>query len=219
MNVYLQAQNRTNEAILSAQFTPDELQRFSKSDIRWVDGRRKNFTQKGVKKGEVYQFEFGKNYIPEMSYEHRGLVLGVKQRLLYVLPIFTYDSGKHKEVYHPVDFPSSRSDLFLLKSSEYAFITHDSVLKLNDLRTVSINRILYQQNGRIAPNSDTFRIIETLVLKKYFPSFLYDNEKCTMQRDELSEELAEYQSKLKCLESENQQLQDQILSLESHIST
>ena len=26
-----------------------------------------------------------------MSYEHRGLVIGAKQKLLYVLPIFSYD--------------------------------------------------------------------------------------------------------------------------------
>ena len=24
---------------------------------------------------EIYQFEFGKNFVPEMSYEHRGLIL------------------------------------------------------------------------------------------------------------------------------------------------
>lgn len=81
------------------------------------------------------------------------------------------------DVYHPVDFRASKSDKFLLKSSEFSFISHDSVLKLNDIRTVSINRILYQQSGRINPSSDTYREIESLVLRKYFPSFLYDYEK------------------------------------------
>ena len=74
-----------------------------------------------------------------MSYEHRGLVIGVKQRLVYVLPIFSYNQAKHPDVYHPVDFPDSRSDLFLLKNSDFSFISHDSVLKLNAIRTVSLS--------------------------------------------------------------------------------
>ena len=34
---------------------------------------------KDCKKGEIYQIKFDKNYQPEMSYEHRGLVIGVKK--------------------------------------------------------------------------------------------------------------------------------------------
>ena len=174
MKEYIKAQSKTNEIIVGNTVNADELDRFSKSDFRWADNRKKSFQHRPVKKGEIYQFEFGKNFIPEMSYEHRGLVIGVKQKLLYVLPIFSYDPHKHTDVYHPVDFPTSKSDKFLLKSSEFSFISHDSILKLNDIRTVSINRILYQQSGRINPSSDTYREIESLVLRKYFPSFLYE---------------------------------------------
>ena len=173
---YLKAQSKTNEIIVGNAVTPDELDRLSKSDFRWADNRKKSFQHRSVKKGEIYQFEFGKNYIPEMSYEHRGLVIGVKRRLLYVLPIFSYDPKKHTDVYHPVDFPTSKSDLFLLKNSDFSFISHDSVLKLNDIRTVSINRILYQQSGQIDPTSDTYKQIESLALIKYFPSFFHDYE-------------------------------------------
>ena len=77
-------------------------------------------------------------------------------KLLYVLPIFSYDPIKHPDVFHPIDHPDSKSDMFLLKISEFSFITHDSVLKLNDIRTASVNRILYQQSGRIPPSSDTY---------------------------------------------------------------
>ena len=108
--------------------------RFSKSDYRWADNRFKNFKHKTIKKGEIYQFKFGKNY---------------------VLPIFSYNPDKHIDIYHPIDFPLSKSHLFLLKNSEFSFITHDSVLKLNDLRTVSVNRILYQQKGFLSPSSST----------------------------------------------------------------
>lgn len=112
MNEYLKAQNKTNEIIIANNFTGNELDRFSSSDFRWANNRTKQFRHRQAKKGEIYQFEFGKNYKPEMSYEHRGLVIGVKQKLLYVLPIFSYDPAKHPDVYHTTDNPASKSDMF-----------------------------------------------------------------------------------------------------------
>lgn len=203
MKEYLKAQSRTNEIIIGNAISSDELHRFSKSDFRWADNRKTAFRQRDVKKGDIYQFEFGKNYIPEMSYEHRGLVIGVKQKLLYVLPIFSYDPNKHSDIYHPTDSPDSKSNLFLLKSSEFSFITHDSVLKLNDIRTVSVNRILYQQNGRIDPSSDTYKQIETLTLRKYFPHFYYAFEQNIRTITELNEQI-------KSLETENKKLMEEL---------
>ena len=217
MKEYLKAQSKTNEIIVGNMVGSDELDRFSKSDFRWADNRKKPFRQKTVKKGEIYQFEFGKNYIPEMSYEHRGLVIGVKQKLLYVLPIFSYDSVKHPDVYHPVDFPASKSDMFLLKSSEFSFISHDSVLKLNDIRTVSINRILYQQSGRIDPASNTYKEIETLVLRKYFPSFLRDYEKNSKTIESLNEHVNALTEEKEALQTENDQLKAEIESLQNRL--
>lgn len=218
MNEYLKAQSKTNEIIVGNMIGSDELDRFSKSDFRWADNRKKPFRQRAVKKGEIYQFEFGKNYIPEMSYEHRGLVIRVKQKLLYVLPTFSYDPAKHTDVYHPVDFPASKSDMFLLKSSEFSFISHDSVLKLNDIRTVSINRILYQQSGRIDPVSDTYKEIETFVLRKYFPSFLHDYEQNNKTIESLNEQVSTLTEEKETLQTENDQLKAEIESLRSQLN-
>lgn len=218
MNEYLKAQNKTNNAIIANAFSSDELDRFSKSDYRWADNRSKQFRHRTVKKGEIYQFEFGKNFQPEMSYEHRGLVIGVKQKLLYVLPVFSYNPSKHPDVYHPIDFPTSKSDMYLLKSSEFSFINHDSVLKLNDIRTVSVNRILYQQNGVISPSSDTYKNIEQLVLQKYFPGFLYDYRQMEQKISESETALKEKEESLKVLTSENEELKRQIAELTQKLS-
>ena len=218
MKEYLKAQSKTNEIIVGNMIGSDELDRFSKSDFRWADSRKKSFRQRTVKKGEIYQFEFGKNYIPEMSYEHRGLVIGVKQKLLYVLPIFSYDPAKHTDVYHPVGFPASKSDMFLLKNSEFSFISHDSVLKLNDIRTVSINRILYQQSGRIDPSTNTYKEIETLVLRKYFPSFLRDYEQNNKTIESLNEQVSTLTEEKKTMQTENDQLKAEIESLRSQLN-
>ena len=41
MKEYLNAQNKMNESIIENVFSSDELHRFSKSDSRWVENRRK----------------------------------------------------------------------------------------------------------------------------------------------------------------------------------
>ena len=210
MKEYLKAQIKTNATILNNAYSLDEIERFSKADYRWADNKGKSFQHRTVKKGDIYQFEFGKNYIPEMSYEHRGLVIGVKQKLLYILPIFSYDPNKHPDVFHPSDHPESKSDLFLLKGGEFSFITHDSVLKLNDIRTVSINRILYQQQGRIDLSSDTYKQIEKLVLQKYFPGFYHDYMQGCQTIDSLKEQLKEVTKKMESLEIENNQFKEEL---------
>ena len=217
MKNYLKSQNKINDAIMSNSFTGDELIRFSKSDYRWADNKSKPYRHRTVKKGEIYQFEFGKNYQPEMSYEHRGLVIGVKQKLLYVLPIFSYDPKKHIDVYHPVDYPNSKSDMFLLKSGDFAFITHDSVLKLNDIRSVSVNRILYQQSGSVPTTSDVYKQIVMLVLKKYFPEFCYEYGQAMTKIEDLTNSKTELEEGRKILINENNDLKKEIETLKKQI--
>ncbi len=219
MTEYLKAQTKTNEQIIKSSFSTDELQRFSKADFRWADNKTSHFQSRTVKKGEIYQFEFGKNYTPEMSYEHRGLIIGVKKKLLYVLPIFTYNSQKHIDVYHPIDFPNSTSDLFLLKKEDFSFISHDSVLKTNDMRTVSINRILYKHNGQIPPDSSTYKQIETLALKKYFPAFLYDYEQNKQNLQSLEETISLLETENHTLQQENDFLWQEIANLQNQLVT
>lgn len=219
MREYLKAQNKTTEAIISSVFSTDELERFSKSDYRWVDNKNRQYRHRVVRKGEIYQFEFGKNFQPEMSYEHRGLVIGVKKKLLYVLPIFSYNATKHTDVYHPIDFPNSKSDMYLLKSKDFSFISHDSVLKLNDIRTVSVNRILYPHKGVIPLNSDTYKRIEELVLQKYFPSFMYDYIQIKQKISTLEVSLDEKEEELKSISSENEKLNKQIKELTKQLSS
>lgn len=196
MKKYIEAQQSINEIIINNSVDNDELERFSLSDKRWANymNDRNQFSKRIIKKGEVYQFDFGKNYIPEMSYEHRGLVIGVKGQLLYVLPIYSYSSSKHKDAYHPIDNPQSKSDLFLLKSSEFSFLSHDSILKLNDIRSISTKRILYKHNGRIDIHSDTYSKITSLVFQKYFGDYYYELQQCKEEIKLLNQKIAELKS-------------------------
>ncbi len=181
--------------------TSDELDRFSESDIFWSQNRSGNFINRTISKGDIFQFEFGKNYIPEMSYEHRGLVIGKSDKLLYVLPICTYRSNntEHRQAYHPIDNPISSSKYFLLKKTEFQFLTHDSVLKLDDLRTVSVKRIKYQHRGSINNKSDTYKNIERMCFRKCFPQFSFafdslnqENEKLKKENEELKKQISSF---------------------------
>ena len=173
MKEYLKTQSKTNELIVSGVLSDDEIIRSSKADDRWASSKGRHLSARKIKKGEIYQIEFGKNFAPEMSYEHRGLVIGIHQKMIHVLPIFTYDREKHRDVYHITDFPHSKSNLFLLKNEEFSFIKRDSVLKLNDIRTVSINRVLYKHEGRLEPESIVYKDIERFVRIIYFPEFQF----------------------------------------------
>lgn len=115
---------------------------------------------------------------------------------------YRWADNKNQDVYHPIDNNKSKSDLYLLKSSDYLFIQHDSVLKLNDIRTISINRILYQQkDGRIDIESLEYKVIEELVLNKYFPSFLYEFKNCISDKQQLEAEICRQKQEITDLET------------------
>ena len=191
MEKYIKSITALNNAALSNN-NMDDLERCAESDIFWAQNKNRKLIDRIVKKGNNYQFEFGKNYVPEMSYEHRGLVIGISGKLLYVLPICSCNADKkdHANARHPIENPGSKSNYYLLKQSECPFLTHDSVLKLNDIRTVSTARIKYkQEHGFLSPDSDTYKEIEKLVFSKYFFNFYYQYEQLVKENAQLKVEL------------------------------
>jgi hypothetical protein len=186
---YLQAINELINVALKLNGN-DEVRRLALSDERLAKDRFIPRSATKFQKGEIYQFEFGRNFFPEMSFEHRGLIIGVRNKLLYVLPICSYnkDEESHRNAYHPIDNPDKKQDFYLLKSSEFSFIKHDSVLKLSDLRTVSVNRKLYSHFDKMDINGETYKEIESLVLQKYFYKFHFDFSKLQNDYEELQKE-------------------------------
>ena len=194
MQKYIQSITALNNVTLNNQ-NSDEIDRYAESDLFWAAAKGKKLLNRTIKKGSVYQFEFGKNYVPEMSYEHRGLVIGMSGKLLYVLPIYSYNASNpdHQTAFHPTDAPQNvKSNLFLLKASEFTFLRRDSVLKLNDIRTVSFARIKYkQQNGYIDPAKDVYQAIERMTLEKYFYHFVYQFDKCMLDNAQLQQQISQ----------------------------
>ena len=218
MEKYIKSITALNDLALQLKSSnQNELDRFAESDIFWSVNKSKP-SSRNVSKGTIYQFEFGKNYIPEMSYEHRGLVIGVSGKLLYVLPICSYNAkhADHRNAYHPVHNPTSKSHFFLLKSSEFAFLKHDSVLKLNDIRSVSFSRIKYRQpNGFMDPKSSVYQCIEKIVFSKYFFNYSFQYDKLTIENQRLTSQLQQLQSEKQAAEEKLQALR----KLVAHVET
>ncbi len=91
----------------------------------------------------------------------------------------------------------------MLKGSEYTFLTHDSVLKLNDIRTVSVARIKYKlEHGFIDPVSDTYKAIENLVFKKYFYDYSFNFDRLSEENKKLAEKLSDADNKIEAIEKQ-----------------
>lgn len=172
-DIFLKSISKTIDLITSGKIKDDEADRIGNSDYQWAIGKSKKYYPYQVKRGDIFQFDFGKNLEPEMSYEHRGLVIGKSGQLLYVLPIFSYIPNKHIDLYDATSKP--QGNLYLLEASKYKFLKHDSVMKINDLRTVSTKRIMYHQaNGHVDISSDFYKEVESLVFSRCFPSLHYE---------------------------------------------
>lgn len=119
--------------------------------------------------GDVCWVEFGNNLIPEMSYSHMAVVMKRFGKLYYVLPITTFDRSKPlmADAYHPVDNPTGKKEYYFMKGIKYSFLSHDSVIKLSDLKSISVKRIK-TRCGSI-PSND-FDVLENIIFKKLFPS-------------------------------------------------
>lgn len=197
MNTHEKYEKALQDLVNNKKIDANEYDRLSLSDLRWALAKQKHMPERRISKGSVYQFDFGKNSVPEMSYEHRGLVIGRQKSLLYVLPIFTYRETNHKkDLYDPATSKGRQGNLYLIHACDYSFIKHDSVLKLNDLRSISIKRLLFKQpNGSMSPSSDEYKQIVELAFSRHFPEQHYEMRSLREEISNLKAKLASFEAK------------------------
>lgn len=161
---------------------------------KWTNSH-KNIKKNNYKAGDIYKVEFGLAYEPEMGFEHRAVILGKSNSLYYVVPITTYNVNNplYSNVYHSIDNPNGDKKYYLIKQSEYPqFLDHDSIIKCNDIKTVSYKRFLGQKMGYI--KGKNFENLLTIVYQNIFPTIDYQ----TKQR------IQTLKSKIQELEEEKQ---------------
>ena len=95
------------------------------------------------KAGDFYWIEYGNNLDPEMSYEHIGLIIKVKNNLLHTIPITTPKNTNkfHQNAFHSMDNPSGNTLFLKLNKVDFPFLKHDSVAKVSEIKSVSKKRL------------------------------------------------------------------------------
>lgn len=96
------------------------------------------------RKWDVCWIQWGNNLEPEMSYKHMGVIFKVDNKQVYAFPITTFNIANHQiaNAYHPIDNPCGNKMYYKIKPSEYSFLFHDSVIKLTELKVLSVKRII-----------------------------------------------------------------------------
>lgn len=118
--------------------------------------------------GDVCWIEFGNNFKPEMSYKHMGIIIRKFDKMYFVIPITTISLNNNlmATAYHPLDNPTGNDSYYKLKASDFSFLQHDSVLKISEVKGVSVKRI----KSRCSSIEQTdLQLIEKRVLARYFP--------------------------------------------------
>ena len=167
---------------------------------KWTNSH-KNIKIHSYKPGDIYKIEFGLAYEPEMGFEHRAVILGKSDKLYYVVPITTYNKNNplYSNAYHPIENPNGNKKYYLIKQSEYPrFLDHDSIIKCNDIKTVSYKRFANKKLGYI--ESDDFEEILNTIYQNVFITIDYK----TKQQMKL------YEDKINELEEQNKLLNEKI---------
>lgn len=172
--------------------TEKNLKRISASEEFWLTSDTINFPfASNFKKGNVLLLEFGKNIKPELSFIHMGIVINAKGKYLYVLPITTYSVNNpgHRHAYHPLKNNNNYCKEFaLMEKSEFSFLDHDSVLKLNDLRTISTKRFI-RNIAYIDTHSDFYKNILNLSFSQIYPSLYTEIYNLKTENDDLKNKI------------------------------
>ena len=150
----------------------DSATRMSNSFFTYANKLRESYVYgKKFNAGDICRVELGANIEPEMSYQHMCVVLGKKGHLYYVVPITTKNptNSFHINAFHPTDNPNGRKNFILLKQIEFpTFLAHDSVVKCEDLKSVSEKR-MSSKIDNIFTNS-IYQEIRSAVMLMIFPS-------------------------------------------------
>lgn len=144
------------------------------ADKFWIKKRKENFnTHLTIKKGDVWKFEFGKAIVPEMAYIHMGLVIGIQGNLLYVLPITSINQNNknHLNAYHKTSNPNGKKLFYLMKKQEFSLLSHDSLIKVEELKCISRKRIITNEKVfHISIDSNYFNEVIDEVMRLVFPT-------------------------------------------------
>ncbi len=152
-----------------------EMAMFTDSIQHWIKSRNKKKSSKRCSPGTIIEVEFGLSYKIETPYRHSALVIKDYQNKVLVVPCTS-----HKEfvdiAYHPQKRPDGDKNYRLVGTEDN--FDHDCVLVLNDIKTVSKNRII-STCGKIDTESENsaYYEIRKIILNDIFSNEIQNYEK------------------------------------------
>ncbi|MBK2402120.1 MULTISPECIES: hypothetical protein [unclassified Erysipelothrix] len=112
--------------------------------------------------GDICYMEFGQAFINEAGYQHFGLVMGIFNYKLFVVPMTS-----NYEIIQQARNINQLGKRHLYYIGQIPGLNKSSVLFLNDCKYVNSARVI-SINGRIDPNGPMFKEIRDLIIKETF---------------------------------------------------
>lgn len=175
-----------------------EMARFTNSINHWIENRPANKKSRHCSEGTIIEVEFGLTYKTETPYRHSALVIKEYQNKVIVIPS-TSKSNYWDNAFHPLSNPNGNKEYFRVTTTDG--FDHNCVLVMNDLKTISKNRII-STCGRMDILSE---------------NCIYKQIRGQLLNDIFSDEIEEYKNKISVLECDIQDKEDTIQSLFSTI--
>lgn len=140
----------------------------------WIIGRGEKKKGKKYSPGTIIEVEFGLSYKTETPYRHSAIVIKDLTNKVLVVPS-TSKSDFVNKAYHPIDNPDG--DIHFRKVGENDNFDHDCVLIMNDMKTISKNRII-SICGFIETQEENclYKEIRRNLLKIYFDEEMQEYE-------------------------------------------
>lgn len=154
----------------------DEINKIAFALRNYSNAKRTGFSYKTkIRKGDVCRIDLGFNVEPEMSYQHMCIIFGKHNHLYQVCPITTLNPSNkfHRNAFHPIHNKLGNKNFYLLKQIDFPmFLAHDSVLKCEDIRSISEKRIL--SNITNISSHTLYKSIIDCIHYINFPEFNYE---------------------------------------------
>lgn len=129
-----------------------------------------NIMRKSIADGSVYHINFGRTFHPELKSKHLGILFNIKStnNMILCLPMtspkekhFKTTDGFNKRDYHDLKYPH----LYYVKET-------DSIVLMEQFRTISKNRIESQYKNKATNQKIVLSALEQQKLKIAFNKFI-----------------------------------------------